>query len=329
MKRVLVVAVVAAVTLLSGLVMTADAKTLRGAKNTWMTKSIRDRIEAAGSQGIKTATVHRWARKKGTLAPDEQPTEHCPGSDPSNADVYAGACEVYPFQCTMNFIYKIGPGEAAAESDGRNYFIGTAGHCVEHVGQPLFIENNGTYVYVGDVARTLKGGGNTETGQGEGGFGNDFSAVKIDAGHTIDPSLPVVGGPQGIYTGCDPQMISWYGHGFGVAVGQGQPGGGLAHLWFDRDYAWDGDGLPGDSGSGVVTQDGEAAGNLTHLVINSKYPAATNLGTRLTRILTFLGGNFYLVNEDYSTSRATMADTACGNANNGGGAGTAVSTLLG
>ncbi len=62
-----------------------------------------------------------------------------------------------------------------------------------------------------------------------------------------------------------------------------------------------------------------AAGDFTHLVVDPKYPGSDLAGTRITRILGYLGGNFYLVNQDRTTSRATMADTACGNANNGGG----------
>jgi hypothetical protein len=154
-----------------------------------------------------------------------------------------------------------------------------------------------------------------------GGIGNDFASVRIDAANTIDPRSPA-GGPQGIYTGCDPQGIKFYGHGFGVAVGQGQPGAGLATLWFDRSFAWAGDGLPGDSGSGVLTQDDHAAGILTHLNIDlARYPGTNMAGTRVTRALTFLGGDYYVVNQDGTLSRATMADTQCGNADAGGGSG--------
>jgi hypothetical protein len=71
----------------------------------------------------------------------------------------------------------------------------------------------------------------------------------------------------------------------------------------------------------VITTGNEAAGDLTHLIVDSRYPGSDLAGTRVTRILDFLGGNFYLVNEDGTESRATMADTQCGNANNGGGSG--------
>ena len=69
----------------------------------------------------------------------------------------------------------------------------------------------------------------------------------------------------------------------------------------------------------MVLATGEAAGDLTHLVVDlGRYPGSTAAGTRMTRILSYLGGNYYLVNADRTTSRATRSDTSCGNANNGG-----------
>lgn len=335
MKRVLVTALVAVLAMVVALVPTANASAAgveqaRGAKNTWMTKTIRARIADAGARGVRVSTAHRWARAQGTLAPDEQPEEVCATVDPTrnDADVYAGACQVYPYACTMNFIYKKGAGDAAEVSDGRSYFIGTAGHCVHHANQPVFIQNNGRYVLVGYVDKFVRGPGNSETARGGGGIGNDFASVQIAPGRRIDPQSPA-GGPHGIYTGCEPQAIKFWGHGAVFAVGQGQPGAGAAHLWFDRSFAWTGDGLPGDSGSGVTTQDNRAGGILTHLNIDpDRYPGATHAGTRVTRALTFLGGDYYLVNDDYTLSRATMQDTRCGNADSGNGGGAAASTGL-
>jgi hypothetical protein len=316
-RRVLTAALVAALVIVGSLAGAAgasagDGTVARGAKNTWMTQSIRDRIIRQRDNAVSVRTLHRVARAQGKAAPpDEQPEAVCATSDPARGDVYAGACEVYPYECTANFIYKKGFVEqAASQSDGRTYFVGTAGHCVDRSNQPMFIQNNGQYVYVGRVDKHMNGG-----------IGNDFASVRIDAANTIDPRSPA-GGPQGIYTGCDPQGIKFYGHGFGVAVGQGQPGAGLATLWFDRSFAWAGDGLPGDSGSGVLTQDDHAAGILTHLNIDlARYPGTNMAGTRVTRALTFLGGDYYVVNQDGTLSRATMADTQCGNADAGGGSG--------
>jgi hypothetical protein len=327
MKKVLVAALVAVLAALASVLpaagaSAADAAQARGAQNTWMTKSIRARIMRAGSEGVAVRTVHRWARAQGKAPPEEQPESACATSDPAEGEVYAGACQIYPYECTANFIYKRGFVEqAATESDGRTYFLGTAGHCVDHSNQPVFIENNAAIIFVGRVDKHMNGG-----------IGNDFASVQIEQGRTIDPSPPAIGGPEGIYAGCERTGIKFWGHGAVVAVAQGQPGAGLAHLWFDRSFAWAGDGLPGDSGSAVITDDNEAGGILTHLNVDpQKYPGGTHAGTRVTRALTFLGGTYYLVNEDFTLSRATMADTQCGNANsgNGGGSASLVSSILG
>ena len=232
----------------------------------------------------------------------------CPTVDPSVADVYSGQCVVFPAGCTANFIFKTGVEPLGPASDGRTAFVGTAGHCVDHSNQTVYMQSGPAILAVGVVKKHVNGG-----------IGNDFAAILINEGLSLDPASPA-GGPQGIYTGCEPRPVAYYGHGFGVVVGQGKIEGGLATNWFDRAFAWTGAALPGDSGSAVtLVGSGEAAGDLTHLVVDSRYPGSTVAGTRITRILGYLGGNFYLVNRDRSTSRATMADTECGNANNGGG----------
>jgi hypothetical protein len=103
-------------------------------------------------------------------------------------------------------------------------------------------------------------------------------------------------------------------------VGQGQSGSGVVTNWWDRPYGWIGDSLPGDSGSGVVIAQGHTgAGNLTHLVVDSRFFPSVNVGTRLTHILALLGGDFYLVNDDNTLSPNPGRDTRCGNPNNGSG----------
>jgi len=68
-------------------------------------------------------------------------------------------------------------------------------------------------------------------------------------------------------------------------------------------------GLPGDSGSPVLTADGKAAGDFTHLIVDTGDYAGSDLaGTRITKILQFAGVS--LVNADGSTTGA--AATSCG-----------------
>jgi hypothetical protein len=276
-------------------------------------EQIRDRIDAAGARGVSYAKIARWVRlgQAGAAKQEEPVVDPCPTVEPGTQpnSIHANACITYPHGCTANFIFHKGEEPFTDVSDGRNYFIGTAGHCVDHARQPVYMDNGaGAVVRAGEVWKLM-----------DGGPGNDFAAIQIDPGHRVDPRMPSIGGPNGIYQGCVPgQPITWWGHGFGAFVGQGKTGVGVVTNWWDRAFGWDGTALPGDSGSGVVLDDPprQAAGNLTHLVVDSRYAPAINVGTRLTRALFWLGGDFYLVNEDGTYSDAER-DTRCGNPNNG------------
>ena len=186
--------------------------------------------------------------------------------------VSAGGCIVAPYGCTANFIF----------TDGSSQYVGT-------------------------VAKMTSG---------EGVPGNDWALIKIDpavaAEWGVNPAMPVIGGPQGVYTGCGPTPVFHYGHGYGVAVGQGKVEGGLATNVYDDGYGWTGAGAPGDSGSGVLTAPGgPAIGDFTHLIVDlGAYPGSDLAGTRITKILSQFGVS--LVNADGSTTGA--AATSCGNA---------------
>ena len=290
----------------------ASTRTAVAKHPAWMSKTIRARITRAGTKGVSFTTIRRWVRAGAAgRKQKDAAVEPCPGVQPSTS-LQANTCETYPYGCTANFIYHYGPGPVGNTSDGQNYYIGTAGHCVDHANQHVFMQIGVTMVDVGTVYKLFHGN-----------IGNDFSAIRIRQGIQVEPRTPL-GGPQGIYTGCSPADVEYFGHGYVFAVAQGKPEGGLGTNWFDRSFGWTGAGLPGDSGSGVVSEGSgqEAAGILTHLVVDpQRYPGSDLAGTRVTRALTFLGDNFYLVNQDYSTSRATMADTTCGNDSAGGGSG--------
>jgi hypothetical protein len=313
MKHVWVAALVVAV--LSIAIMPAGAAAADGASTArvkapaWMTKTIRARISKAGAKGVSMTKIRRWVRggAAGRRAKEEPVADPCPGASPSDK-LQSNTCITYPAGCTANFIYHYGPGPVGDTSDGRNYYIGTAGHCVDHANQHVFMQVGAAMVDVGTVFKLFHGD-----------IGNDFTAIRIRQGIRVEPRTPI-GGPNGIYTGCDPSDVEYWGHGYEFAVGPGKTEGGLALDWFDRSFGWAGPAFGGDSGSGVIVgSSGEAAGILTHLVVDpARYPASITAGTRVTRALTFLGANFYLVNEDYSTSRADMSDTSCGNSDAGG-----------
>jgi hypothetical protein len=251
-----------------------------------MTKKFRAAVKKSGKRG------KRAPKQAGPSAFDV-----CPGIDPSSPTpattvVSAGTCEVYPYGCTANFVFK----------GGAQYYIGTAGHCVDRVGQDVYMQVNSpgigaSIANIGTVSKFVNGG-----------VGNDYSVIAIRAGFAVDPKIPT-GGPNGIYTGCGPTLVRHYGHGYGVAVGQGKQEGGLATNWYDDGYGWTGAGAPGDSGSAVLTADGLAAGDFTHLIVDfGRYPGSDLAGTRITKILA--GTGLSLVNADGSLSSATA--TKCG-----------------
>jgi hypothetical protein len=279
---------VVAVLVLSLSATTASAaSTLRTSKPAWFTTTFKKQVNKAGPKG-----------KAKPRAAEPGTTDICPGIDPNSPTpatsvVSAGTCEVFPYGCTANFIY----------SNGSQYFIGTAGHCVDKVGQAIYMQVNSpgigaSIANIGTVSKFVNGG-----------VGNDYAVIAVAPGFTVDPKLPQ-GGPQGIYTGCDPTAVLHYGHGYGVAVSQGKLEGGLATNWYDDGYGWTGVGAPGDSGSAVVTANGfQAAGDFTHLIVDTgAYPGSDLAGTRITKILA--GTGLSLVNAD--GTRTPTASTSCG-----------------
>jgi hypothetical protein len=260
----------------------ASVETLKRPSPEWLTPELQAKLKKNGADGVKMA--------------EERLNTECPGYQDSG--VGAAGCIVAPYGCTANFIY----------TDGASYYIGTAGHCSNQAGETVTMQvSTDTLADVGTVVQR------TPHPAGEGIPGSDFTLVKLDpavvAKWGVDPAVPVVGGPNGVYTGCGPAAVGHYGHGYAVAVAQGKPEGGLATNWFDNSYGWTGFGLPGDSGSPVVTSDGEGAGNFTHLIVHTGYPGSDLAGMRLTAILEFAGVS--LVNADGSTT-PSPGPASCG-----------------
>jgi len=274
--RIPLVLAVACATALAGTT-PAPASTETLDRPSALTQAERDRVHDAGATGVRLGA--------------ERLNAECPGV--ATKGVAASGCIVAPSGCTANFIF----------TDGTSKYVGTARHCVDRVGQPVAMQVDTTTVAeVGTVSKFTSGDGDP---------GNDFALVKIDPAVAskwgVNPALPQ-GGPKGIYTGCGPTAVTHYGHGYGVAVGQGKLEGGVATNWNNAGFGWTGAGAPGDSGSAVVTADGKAAGDFTHLIVDTRaYPGSTLAGTRITKILSFAGVR--LVNADGSTTGA--AGTRC------------------
>ena len=263
-----------------------SAEILRKPSPSWFTQSLAQDVHEAGADGVEVAA--------------EYLNTDCPGF--AQSGVSAAGCIVAPYGCTANFIF----------TDGGSYYVGTARHCVDGVGDTLVMQvDTTTLAEVGTVVKHTPGDGEP---------GEDFALIKLFPEVVqkwgVSPAIPVVGGPQGVYDGCEPQSVSHYGHGYGAVVAQGKPSTGLATNWHTDGYGWTGAGIFGDSGSPVVlTADKRAAGNFTHLIVDiGGYPGSDLAGMRATAILQFVGGGISLVNADGSTSTSGPATCTTGGA---------------
>jgi hypothetical protein len=248
----------------------------------FLTSTVKQKLQTSGAQGVKVG--------------EEALNTECPGIQ--SPGVSAGGCIVAPYGCTANFIF----------TDGSSKYVGTARHCADNVGQEVTMQvDTTTIAVVGTVAKMTSGSGEP---------GNDWSLIKIDPAVAskwgVNPAMPVIGGPQGVYTGCGPTPVFHYGHGYGVAVAQGKVEAGVANNVYDDGYGWIGEGAPGDSGSGVLTAPGgPAIGDFTHLIVDfGSYLGSDLAGTRITKAMSLFGVS--LVNADGSTTGT--AATRCGNA---------------
>jgi len=271
----------------------------------WFDAAFKQRVDAAGVQGVPLD--------------DHSALDVCPGVVVTEG-VGTGTCLVVPFGCTANFVFHSGSGsQAPAVADGSLY-LGTAGHCVEKTGEPVYgaVSTPGvgaSIARIGTVSKFIEE-------YDDDGVVRDFAAIKIADGFSVHPESPV-GGPQGIYDGCEAgQPLKYYGHGYEVAVAQGKPGGGVAAHWYQDGFGYLGTAFGGDSGSGVLHADNRAAGDLTAIIIldpSLAFVPGEVVGTRVTWILGFLGSAYSLVNQDGSLSRDTTTACPGGGSSDGGG----------
>jgi hypothetical protein len=228
---------------------------LRAERPSWYTAKLHQQVLQAGGSPVD--------------APAQAPL-------PSEIGIRPGAWMIAPAGCTMNFIFQ----------QGSSYAIGTAGHCVSSVGQPVTLltlapgTENPVLVNVGSVISFR-----------DNGIGDDFGLVSVrpELNAWVDPTTAVVGGPCGQYGGSGPETVWHYGHGLGIGTG-GTPRAGVALSWRADSYGWDGAAIFGDSGSPVRVTDLKAAGNLTHLVVDTTWLPSFIAGTRIGKMLQLAGG---------------------------------------
>jgi hypothetical protein len=204
-------------------------------------------------------------------------------------------------ECTANFIFY----------NATDVFIGQAAHCAgtgaptetsgctsatKPLGTPVTIagaSKRGTLVYSSWITMAKLGEKDTNTCAY-----NDFALVKLDPADRdkINPSVPFFGGPIAIFTGSTAvgDRIFTYGNsplrgGVSalspkVGISLGDDGGGWSHACYTATP-----GIPGDSGSAVLTGDGKALGVLTSLTVAPL--AASNGVGDMSRELDYLNAH--------------------------------------
>ena len=195
---------------------------------------------------------------------------------PGEIGIRPGSWMIAPSGCTMNFIFR----KSGA------YGIGTAGHCVNGVGQEVVLltlapgGGNPVLVEVGKVVVHV-----------DKGIGADFALVSVrpQLSAWVDPTIAVVAGPCGAYGGSGPETVAHYGHGLAIGTG-GTPRAGVALTWNAASFGWDGAAIFGDSGSPVRVTRLQAAGNLTHLVVDTRWLPSFIAGTRIGKMLAVASG---------------------------------------
>lgn len=170
--------------------------------------------------------------------------------------------------CSLNFMFT-----ARTAQGTQRRFMGTAGHCLlaaegQEAGQQVWAPGDGPIVSTGDIT-----GVTTTTGEA---FGRlvyarldglrDFALIELDAGVVANPQMCYWGGPTGIDHDLRPGPVTVRQFGQGLVYGDTIPARtGVAAEWRDPDFVYyHSVSLPGDSGSGVITDEGRAVGTLVH-----------------------------------------------------------------
>jgi hypothetical protein len=221
----------------------------------WFTPSLRQQVIAADGMPV--------------AAPAAAPL-------PGEIGIRPGTWMIAPHGCTMNFVFI---------RDGV-YGIGTAGHCVDAVGQRVILLT----LAPGTSSPVLVDIGPVVVRQ-QNAIDDDFALVAINPvlNSWVDPTAAVMAGPCGAYGGAGPEVVTHYGHGTAIGTG-GTPRVGIALIWEPRYFSWDGAASFGDSGSPVRVTGLEAAGVLTALIVNPGGLSVSVAGTRIGRMLEIAAG---------------------------------------
>lgn len=183
--------------------------------------------------------------------------------------------------------------------------ISTAGHCGQTGDRITMIGLVGN----NDLAPVLLDFGEVSTSR-DNGIGDDWGLIDVydEYQDLMTATMCVWGGPflgtyenegtlvEGSWGGQGPQVtvdpdptlvegIVHYGHGAGMGTG-GTPRAGLGASWGDSAFLFVGAIGPGDSGSGANTATTEAAGIITHIIVDPVMREGVGIaaGTRATEV---------------------------------------------
>jgi hypothetical protein len=204
-------------------------------------------------------------------------------------------------QCTANFIYT----DASA-----NTYVGYAAHCAG-LGEATDTDGcKAASLPLGTKVSFVEGGslvdGGTQVGTGTLAYSswltekrlgttdadtcayNDLALVRVSAADVakVNPSIPFWGGPTGIDTDGTAAGDALYTYGNsslragvaalsphrGVSLGDDPADGGWSHPLYSVTP-----GVPGDSGSAFLSEDGKAVGTLSTIGL-APLPASNNIG---------------------------------------------------
>jgi hypothetical protein len=225
-------------------------------------------VAAVAAVGLIGAAPSQAAKSNWTL--DGEPCKLIPV--PAAAPIGTGPCPgVRPGaivqsdagQCTFNFLFQA--------SNGARY-IGTAGHCI--LGESPIGGDVGEESWApgtGPVARDAAGNRIGEFSYAILQDPKDFALIRLDSGVNASAQMCHFGGPTGTNDDqpSSPVVLNHYGNGLGVgsvlparsALALGMP---------DPDHVFaEGAVVPGDSGSGIISDDGRAVGVIVTTGIHS------------------------------------------------------------
>jgi hypothetical protein len=229
---------------------------LEAPRPAWYTKRLQARVVAAG--------------KRGRVVPVPRRVD-LPASGLAFAGIRPGAWIIAPSGCTTNFVF----------GTRRNYFIGTAGHCAKVGQQVTLLAAPGVLMNIGRTVKSVNRG-----------VGNDFALIDVrpQMEKHVNPSMTYFGGPTRVGAPAPGDVVEHAGHGLVIGAGGTPRAGVVAYRGTGdrnrgRAFSWVGASTPGDSGSAVRKANGAAVGNLTHLVLGSKYAPGNVAGTTIARML--------------------------------------------